>query len=155
MKIQGIIRRTTVVALALAALSGAAFARTVDVDYTVSGSPGDWTLDFKVHNDLTGNFEPVYFFGVELDAPGITATPDGFDPNVWSVWNNAYRGGSATDYNNNWIDLAAVDDFLASNLLVGSALDGFIVHVGDAAAPTSVNWFAWAVGGVVPLSELR
>jgi hypothetical protein len=150
MRIQRSIRRATVTALALAALSFDAFAAPVEVDYTVSGTPGDWSLDFKVHNNLTGDFEPIYFFGVLLDAPGITGSPAGFDPKMWPIWNNEYRGGSPIDYNNNWIDLAAVSDFLASNLLVGSALDGFIVHVDDATAPTSVRWFAWAVGGVVP-----
>jgi hypothetical protein len=124
----------------LIGFAGTASAAPVDVSYTVTGTAGNWTLNFDVANNLTGTSESLYFFGVSLDARDVTGSPAGFNPNNWALWSNAVYGGSANSYNNNWLN---------SNLggpTPGTDTDGFTVHSSDVAAPTSVDWFAFGVG---------
>jgi hypothetical protein len=125
-------------ALVLASL--AAQAGPISVTYTVSGTSGDYTLDFTVSNNMTGfPSQDVYFFGVELSGRDIVGSPSAdWNPNSWVSWNNTTFGGSSIVYNNNWID------FGYTGLLPGTSLSGFDVQISDAVAPTSVNWFAFA-----------
>ena len=83
---------------ALVAAAGAvASADPVDVTYTVSGSSGNWTLDFSVTNNLNPADMDVYFFGVYLDSGrDIVGSPAFYDPNAWTVWDNSGYGGSNT-----------------------------------------------------------
>ena len=112
------------------------------VTYSVTGTSGNYDLDFSVTNNMLANpTMGVYFFGVELSAPNIIASPLLYNPNVWATWSNAGYGGSSTVYNNNWIEFS----FVA--LLPGTTLSGFKVNVTDLAAPTSVKWFAYGYGG--------
>jgi PEP-CTERM motif len=111
------------------------------VTETVSGTSGNYTLDFSVQNNL-GNTNDIYFFGVLIDSGrDIVGSPTGFNPNTWPSWSNSAYGGSNLVYNNNWID------FTYSHLPNGSTLGGFSVHTTDAVAPTSVHWFAYAYEG--------
>lgn len=113
----------------------------ITVAYTVTGSTGNYDLGFSVTNNMLGTTQAVYFFGVELSAPGIIASPPGYNPDKWPTWGpNSSYGGSSTIYNNNWIDVTY------GNLFPGTTLSGFNVHVTDAAAPTSVKWFAFGYG---------
>jgi len=111
------------------------------VTYTVSGNANDWLLDFSVTNTLGGANE-IYGFGVELPGRDIVASPAGWDPDAWATWSNADYGGSSTVYNNIW--LTGPPPYTVAN---GETQDGFVVHVSDADAPTSVNWFAYAFFG--------
>lgn len=115
-------------------------AAPVGVAYSVTGSTGNWTLDFSVTNNMSGTSQDVYFFGVALDARDIAGSPSGFDPDSWASWNNGPYGGSSTAYNNVWID-GSLD-----NLHIGQTLDGFEVHSSDVNAPSSVQWFAFGYG---------
>jgi hypothetical protein len=133
----------TVKALSTVAVLGLAIAASAApvVSYTVSGTSGDYTLDFSVTNTLGGTND-IYFFGVLLDSGrDIVGSPAGFGPNVWTSWNNSGFGGSSLNYNNNWID------FSYSYLEPGQTVSGFDVMSTDATAPTSVNWFAYAYEG--------
>ena len=123
----------------ITALAAASMAKPL-VSYTVTGTSGDYNLDFTVTNNLNTG-EDIYFFGVQLSAPGITNSPGSFNSTVWSTWNNSPYGGSNITYNNNWIDLSY------SSLLPGNTLGGFDVHDTDSVAPTSVNWFAYGYFG--------
>jgi hypothetical protein len=125
----------------LAALSSV-HAAPVGVTYTVSGSSGNWTLNFNVTNGETGTDQALYFFGVSLSANNVVGSPAGYDPTVFQTWTNSGLGGSNTLYNNIWLDASA------SNLLPGSSLSGFDVRVSDAVAPQSVKWFAFTIGNV-------
>ena len=129
------------VAATLLGAAGAASAAPLGVSYTVSGSSGNWTLDFDVANNLAGTDQRVYFFGVQLDQSSPAGDPVSFDHSIWPTWNNAGYGGSATVYNDVWISWS-------SGIAVGSAVDGFLVHSTAAAAPTDVSWFAYAEGSV-------
>lgn len=123
-------------------LSGTALADAVGVNYTVSGSPDNWTLDFAVSNNLAPATQDVYFFGVLLSANNVVTSPINYDPTYFLDWNNQTQlgFGSNNDYNNNWIDLSGSYD----SLLPGTTLSGFDVQISDATAPTTVDWFAFA-----------
>ena len=124
--------------LAASALSAhVAGAAPIDVNYSVAGSSGDWTIDFSVTNNLGGT-NGLYFFGTALSQRDITGSPTGYSPDAWQSWNNSPYGGSNRTYNNVWI---------GALIPSGVSEDGFRVHLTDASAPTSVNWFAFAQQG--------
>lgn len=110
-----------------------------NVTVALSGSSGNWTMDFSVENTLGVDNMDIYFFGVQLSARDITGSPTNWDPNAWTAWDNAAYGGSSNVYNNNWIN------FSGSNLVTnGSTISGFVAHSTDVDAPTSIRWFAYA-----------
>lgn len=124
-------------AAVLAISAGAAYAGPV-VTYSVSGSAGNWTLDFSVTNNLNPSDMDIYFFGVDLDTGrNIAGSPAGYDPNVWPSWDNSGFGGSNEIYNNNWIE------FSYSLLLPGQTLSGFQALYTGAVAPTEVDYFCY------------
>jgi hypothetical protein len=127
--------------ICLALLGAAALATAAPtVSYSVSGTSGDYTLDFSVYNNMFGTSQDIYFFGVQLGARNITGSPTDYDPNVWPTWNNASYGGSSTIYNNNWIDLSFSQD------APGQTVSGFDVTISDLSAPTSVQYFLYGYG---------
>ncbi len=120
------------------ALSGASSASPVTVTYDVTGTSGNWVLDFSVANNINAS-QSIYFFGVDLSARDIVASPGAFNPNQFSTWNNCPYGGSCTTiYDNIWIN---------GSIGYGTTLSGFKVHVTDLAAPTNVAWYSYASGG--------
>jgi len=131
-------------ATAICAFAFSAIAqRAPTVTYTVTGTSGNYTLDFNVMNNLNSGEGSLYFFGVYLDSGrNIGGSPSGdWDPTQWSSWNNSAYGGSNINYNNNWINNAG------TYILPGQSLGGFEVISTDATAPTSVDFFAFAQGG--------
>jgi hypothetical protein len=128
-------------AFCFGAMAAQAHADPVDVSYTVTGSAGNWNLDFSVANNLGGTND-IYFFGVDLSGRNITGSPTNWDPNNWPTWNNSPYGGSNTTYNNVWID------FGPNEIVPSATLSGFDVAVSDLNAPTSVQWFAVALNGI-------
>jgi len=118
-------------------------ASPIEVSYTVTGSSGDWTLDFSVTNNLSGApNQSLYFFGVDLSSTNITGVPTNDDWVVHGSWNNTAEGGSSITYNNVWID----NNYFADLLTPGTTTTGFDVTITDTVAPTSVNWFAYTDG---------
>ena len=74
-----------VLALSLVALlAGNIYAAPI-VTASLSGSSGDWTLNFSVNNTLGGSND-IYFFGVnivnEFPNSTITGEPTGWTPNL-------------------------------------------------------------------------
>ncbi|TWU27400.1 PEP-CTERM sorting domain-containing protein [Bythopirellula polymerisocia] len=121
-----------------------ASAGPIDVFYTVSGSPGSYDLDFSVTNNmLAWPTQNVYFFAVRLSVDQITGNPAPFSNNAPMDWNPFGYGGSATEYNNTWI--APVPPFAPAFLLPGITHSGFVVHIPDLTAPTSVAWSAISI----------
>src|SRR5579883_1210275 len=119
-----------------------AAAGPIGVTWSITGSPGAWTLDVTVSNNENGTDQAIYLFGVLLSAPGITGSPAAFDPAVYPTWTNSGLGGSSLVYNNVWLDASA------SNLLPGRTLAGFNVLDTDVSAPQTVPWFAISSGGI-------
>jgi PEP-CTERM motif len=133
--------RSLLVAAAIA-LPSAASAQPVQVNYTVSGSAGNWLLDFSVFNNIGAGGQQLYFFGTSLGTGGsaVVAAPASFE--VWgggAEWSNAGYGGSSITYDNNWIASGGIAD--------GVTLSGFQVQLATLVAPTSVSWFAYQYGG--------
>jgi hypothetical protein len=147
--VRGVFMKWLVLTLATVATLGwvsPVRADPIDVSYAVTGSTGDWTLDFSVTNNLSGApNEDLYFFGVDLSSTNITGYPTNFIQQGLT-WNNSFDGGSNVNYNNLWIDQVPSDN----SYLPGTTISGFDVTISDALAPTSVNWFAYTAdtGGV-------
>lgn len=131
--------RALLLAVAVLLMSVPAMAAPA-VSYNVSGSSNNWTLDFSVTNTL-GDGNEIYFFGVQLPARNITASPTGWNPDIWPSWDNTGYGGSSIVYNNVWIRSGS-----QYAILNGQTLSGFEVLVASTAAPTSVPWFAYSTG---------
>jgi hypothetical protein len=134
------------IVLAVASFSVPARANPVDVDFTVSGSSGNWTLDFSVQNNMNPSGMALYFFGVQLPTKSIVASPVGYGEYGGDYWDTSWTigiPGSGMIYNNNWIDNSW------NHLFPGESLDGFLVHLTEDSAPTSVNWFAYGWDGSI------
>ncbi|MBS1725999.1 MAG: PEP-CTERM sorting domain-containing protein [Armatimonadetes bacterium] len=116
--------------------------RAPTVTYTVSGTAGNWDLNFTLQNNFNAGEGNFYFFGVLLDSGrDIVSSPGDYDPNTWTSWTNSGYGGSSLVYNNNWISGSY------SLPSPGGSLGGFIAHTTDAVAPTAVDFFAYAYTG--------
>lgn len=122
--------------------TGAMAQRMPTVSYTVSGSTGNWLLNFSVKSNFNSGEGNLYFFGVLLNSGrNIAGSPTGWDPNTWPSWNNSGFGGSNTNYNNNWIDLNFGGT--SDSIQPGETQAGFQAISTDAVAPTSVRWYAF------------
>jgi hypothetical protein len=93
--------------------------------FTVSGSAGDWTLDFSVTNNTDQN---LYLFAVELPTDDVTAYPAGW------VNDGVFAGPSGTVYNNSWTTVTT------ASILPGDTLSGFEAVDTATAAPTFVPY---------------
>ena len=120
-----------------------AHAAPVDVTCTISGSAGNWLMDFAVSDHLGGT-NNLYLFGVVASQHNIPASPTGWDPNALNGYNPSGYGGSNTNYNNLWITSPSG----STTIVPGQTLSGFQVRNSDAAMPTNVPWMAVAAGGV-------
>jgi hypothetical protein len=124
---------------------GTLLAQPVGVSYSVSGTSGDYTLDFTIQNNLpaTDNLG-LYWFGVYLSANDITGTPTDWPAYFLTTFNTSTDHGPNINFNNIWFDtnpgFGSSEGFIPS----GSSLSGFDVHISDATLPTSVPWFAYA-----------
>ena len=111
----------------------------VFVAYTVSGTPGNYELDFSVTNNMTAWHQNVYLFGVSLSGFDVASSPPPFFSLGATTLNFAFYGGSNTQYNTNW-----QADPTQMDLFPGKTLSGFIAHDTDLVAPTAVSWFAFS-----------
>lgn len=120
-------------------LSGA-LAGPVEVGYTVSGGPKQWTLDFWVHNKLGPSSAAdmrIFVVGLELPLGSVIVAPEGFEIDRYDHYFHGGAGGSSTLYNRAW---AAG----ASRFLPSQTVRGFLVHLDQPEPPQSVPWFVLA-----------
>ena len=127
------------VAAALIGATGAAAAAPANTTFTVTGTSGDWILNFDVANNLTGTDLSLYFFGVAVDGGTVVGNPLDFSSTAYGTWNNVVYGGADLTYNGVWSNNGHVD-------YAGENLGGFLVHSTSVIAPTSVEWFAFFSG---------
>jgi hypothetical protein len=116
------------------------------VSYTVSGTPGQYTLDFTVNNTTPGTSGwDIYYFGVLVDGV-FSGSPPGYHPTYYSTIHRTEVTGPAYNwpYNNIWIDLTH------TLLPTGANLSGFTASVTDLSAPASVQYFALGYNAGVP-----
>lgn len=128
--------------LALLGTLATAQADPVDVTYTISGSAGNWLLDFSVADNLGGT-NNLYLFGVFLPARDIAGSPTGWDPNAIGSYSPGFYGGSSTNYDNLWITSPSG----STTITPGHTLGGFQARSTAVAMPSSVQWMAVAAGG--------
>lgn len=126
--------------LCLQPFNSQVFAQAPTVTYTVSGTAGDYTLDFTVQNNLsTANYPGgyIYAFGVNPEnSDSITASPGAFtDANPYNTDTSTPVVGPNIQYDDNWS---------GGDIPDGQALSGFDVSYGGTTAPTSVEWFSFA-----------
>jgi hypothetical protein len=138
-----LLKLATICSLVMVNLS----ADPINVLYTVTGSPGDWTLDFSVNNNIAGApDQEFYFFGVGLFSgtpfPNITGSPASFNGAI--PYNpSSGLGGPNITYNDVW----EVSTFPNLGMAApGTTTSGFEATITDSVAPTSVNWFALTDG---------
>jgi PEP-CTERM motif len=116
----------------------------INVSYTVSGSPGDWTLDFSVNNNLTSwPHQELYHFAVSIGGP-ITGNPPNleFTPSSFSINPGHFEGvGPNIWYNDVW----GYNYGPGYGAPPGTTISGFDVTITDAVAPTSVDWVAYLI----------
>jgi hypothetical protein len=126
------------VAVCLSTLSTGLLAQPV-MNYTVSGTSGNYTLDFTINNTTPGTqgFD-IYFFGVLVNGVA-SGSPLGFNSSYYSTIHTVEADGPAFNwpFNNTWIDPAN------TVLPTGTTLSGFEVSDTDQSAPTSVQYFAF------------
>ncbi len=135
--------KLTLLAMTALVASFASAQRAPTVSYTVTGSAGAWDLNFSITNNFNAGEGLLYFFGV--DAPtgrNIQASPNNWDSEFWTDWDNSTYGGSSIHYNNNWIVQNSAND-----LPEGSSASGFVVRTTDATAPSFMAYFVYAESG--------
>jgi hypothetical protein len=128
-------------ALTVNTLSTDLFAQPV-VTYTVSGTSGDYTLDFTVNNRTPGTEgEDIYYFGILADV-SVSGSPSGYNAEIFADIHYFYTYPLNTPYpfNTYWIDPTY------TVLPTGMTLSGFTVLDTDATAPASVPYFAYGTG---------
>ena len=96
------------------------------VSYTVSGTPGNYDLNFSVTNNMTTWHQNLYLFGVSLIGFDVAGSPPPFGSLGATTLNFAFYGGSNSQYNTNWRVVPPLN-----GLLPGNTLSGFIAHDTD------------------------
>ena len=124
---------TLIIALSVF-LAAEAFASSVSVDYTYTGTSGDYLLNFNVTNNIPALHEQkIYMWGVSIEPVDIER---GF-PSGWSL-STAYTLNSTLVYPNGWATIS-VGDY---RIDPGASLSGFTLHT--ASIPSEIGFIAWA-----------
>lgn len=144
------LQAVTAVALFCSFFIGTAKADSVNVSYTVSGSPGAWLLDFSVTNNFAAG-NGMYFFGVALPSTDIISSPN----SAWSPTADysVLMGPSGTTYNNLWCvygceyngDPNFANDQIAAGIQPNQTLSGFVALDTSLSSPISLSW--WTIVG--------
>jgi hypothetical protein len=98
-------------------------ANTVDVSYTISGSPGNWLYDFTVTNNLGGNLD-IYAVAIFYPNPSAAGSPSNWVPQT----------GVGTIQ---WCD---INCYFQGGLAPGQTLSGFVALDTSTTAETSLSW---------------
>jgi hypothetical protein len=139
----GAVVTAVMLACALLGATAAANADPIDVSYTVSGSPGNWILDFSVTNNLPSTYgNSVYFLSVALPTTDIVASPANWSFTPGDV-QGLQPGPSGAVYNNPWCLQGCDDENLLLGILPGQTLSGFEVDVTTITAPSTVAWIVF------------
>jgi hypothetical protein len=129
-------------------VTNATQASPIDVSYTVSGSPGDWVLDFSVTNNIVvpnqAGASFVYLWGVQI-GDAIIASPSGFA--IAQESNPFITPAGAFDNNWCWEGCATAT---ISGSFPGQTLSGFEVSYSGPASSNLVGWFAYTFDYTTP-----
>jgi len=123
---------------------GSAVASPVGVTYTVSGSSGDWIVNFSVTNNINAG-QVVYGFGIVVPTQDITGLPSGWQPCnngcTTTTQNFSGIGGPNITFN----DIFHTGAGSGNTILFGDTLSGFQAVFNTVSAPTSIEWYAFGL----------
>jgi hypothetical protein len=119
-------------------------AASIEVDYNISGTSGNYVLDFTVHNNIPSSYmQDVYFWGVDLPFPGYSMQGSPLNWEPFGSWTNQGRGsGSSIVYDSIWITGRNANQ--NNPIVSGNSLSGFTVPVSS--IPDTIHFFAYAFG---------
>jgi hypothetical protein len=144
--------KTLVTCALVLCLSSPAWALPVEVEYTVSGQSGDWTLDFSLRNNTNPSIDaPVdftlYRFGVSLPESSIAGSPIAWAQDVPLSLNTVVYGHAWTFDETPWYTPNPPPG-PAVILFPQTTLDGFLLHSTEQEAPLSASWISF--GSAMP-----
>ena len=133
--------------------SGEAFALPILCDYTFTGTPGNYVIDFTFTNNIPTGYNQ-HMNAVAVDLPYDNFAGTSTSPYYWvhapsgAVLNNSSQGGSNINYTNIWG--AAMKYDLNTGILTpifdvpsGQSISGFSVHVLQIPGTIHYSAFAW------------
>ena len=115
----------------------------VEASYTVSGTSGNWLVDFTFTNNFAQPNWSLYFAGIRVGATDIASSPAGYNNSYSSYPDFNLNAGAApvlwdgTFFDNNWYNPSA------NTLRSGTSLSGFKAVSHQAEAPTSIPWLVF------------
>lgn len=111
--------------------AGSAWATAYNINYVISGSEGNYTIEFSLFNNLYDEYGlKIYFFGV--DQGTAFEKPDEWNVNApGATWSNANYGGNNLIYTNYWNTLPKYID--------SDNASGFSIKLTD--LPETINYF--------------
>jgi hypothetical protein len=126
----------------LTTLATNCFAQAPTSSYTVTGSPGDWTLDFTVKNNMTlFPQQQLFYFGVataEAQFDTITSSPGNWsDDGAWDPVTDSDFIGLNITYNDTWVHSP---EFVG--VTAGHSLSGFDCTYTGLTVPTTFDFVA-------------
>jgi hypothetical protein len=114
------------------------FALPISADYVVTGTPGNYVLDFTFTNNIPASYgQYAYFLGVDLPYDSNMGMPSSKWFAYQGPWSLSGYGGSNINYYDMWL----TNDYINA-IGSGESLSGFTVHVGQ--IPQTINFFAFA-----------
>lgn len=123
---------------------GSAVASPVGVTYTVSGSSGDWIVNFSVTNNINAG-QVVYGFGIVAPTQDIANLPTGWQPcnNTCTITTQNFSGIGGPNITFN--DIFHTSPSSSDTILFGDTLSGFQAVFNTVSAPTSIEWYAFGL----------
>lgn len=110
-----------------------------DVNYSVSGSSGNWLIDLSVTNNMSAN-TGIYFFDVLLPSTDIVSSPPNW---AYAPGDNPWGMPDGVNYNNPWCVNACGNFNNNLAILGGQTLGGFEAIDTDLIAPSSLQFLAF------------
>jgi hypothetical protein len=113
-----------------------------DVNYSVSGSSGNWLINFSVTNNTSAN-TGIYFFDVLLPSTDIVGSPPNW---AYAPFDNPWVMPDGLSYNNPWCVNGCGNINFNLFILNGQTLTGFEAIDTSLTAPSSLQFLAFTEG---------
>jgi hypothetical protein len=126
---------------AISIAASCAYALPVDVSYSVTGSSGDWLLDFTVANNFASGADDqtIFLFALQLQPGAFADTPADFTPISGPFDFAPSDGGPLASYDFGWMDLGLLGGG-PPHLTPTISESGFVIHSDGVDAPDSISW---------------
>ncbi len=106
-------------------------AMPVDVSYSVTGSAGDWLLDFTVTNNVSSpaGDDSIYLLALQMQPGEIVGSPGAFFALTDPFDVAPSDGGLTQTYDFGWLDFGLLGFPAAPSIGPSTSLGGFFVHL--------------------------